>query len=188
VSRFDEDGEGGMPWDLWETVVSNALGGRRGQEALAAMEAALLALPEPKLIEGRLAAAGQVCAVGALVAHRRAQEQGVDIQTIIDAMGAGVRCWCGHGRDAHTDGQCGGISSYSKKPCGCEGYEPESDDTYETVQAGKAAGLSSTVAWHLSWLNDESLRGTPEQRYAQMLAWVRRAQGKEASRAARDES
>jgi hypothetical protein len=80
VSRFEYDGDGeGMPWPLWETTVSTALGGRRGQEALAAMEAALLALPECKLVEGHLAAEGGVCAVGAYVAHRRAEQEHVDI-------------------------------------------------------------------------------------------------------------
>lgn len=37
----------------------------------------------------------------------------------------------------------------------------------------------SDGAWHLAYLNDEQFAGaSPEQRYEQMLAWVRRAQGK----------
>lgn len=181
MTRFDNDGEEGMPWELWETVVSKALGGRKGQQALAAMEEALLALPEPRLIQSHLAYDGGVCAIGALVAHHRAKEQGVDLTEIIDAMGAGVSCWCGHGREKHSDASCSG-TLWQDRPCGCDGYEPDNDeDSYETVQAGRSAGLGSTVAWHLAYLNDEQFSGaSEEERFQKMLAFVRRAQGKEA--------
>lgn len=180
MSRFDNSDGEGMPWEIWEQVVSNALGGRKGQAALAGMEAALLALPEAKLIEGHLAAEGAVCAVGAFVAAQKAAEQKVDLAAIIDAMSAGVACYCGHTREKHTDGACQG-TGYQGKPCYCDGtYEPEEiEDSYETVEAGKAAGLPFAVAWHLAYLNDEQFSGlTPEKRYATMLGWVRRAQGK----------
>jgi hypothetical protein len=169
-----------MPWELWETVVSNALGGRKGQAQLAEMEAALLALPEPRLIEGHLAADGAVCAVGAFVAARRAADQGVDLAAVIEAMGATVPCYCGHTREEHTDGKCNG-KGYEGRPCYCDDeYEPEEDeDCWETVEAGRAAGLSHTVAWHLAYLNDEQFASaTPEQRYERMLAWVQRALGR----------
>lgn len=182
MSRFGENEEG-MPWELWETVVSNSLGGRKGQEALAAMETALLALPEPVLVHGHLALDGKVCAIGAFVAHHRAQEQGVDIATVIDAMGAGVQCWCGHGRDVHAEGKCAGTRSWDGKPCTCDEYDPSGNESdYETVLAGKTAGLSHTIAWHLAYLNDEQFdAGTPAERYEKMLAWVQRAQGKTAA-------
>jgi hypothetical protein len=185
LTRFDYDGEEGMPWELWETVVSNALGGRRGQEALAAMEDALLALPEPKLVHGHLASDSAVCAVGALVAHRRAEREAVDVAAVIEAMSAGVKCWCGHGREAHAGGGCTAMrkpwGETEERPCSCEAYEPDTEDVYETVRAGEAEGLSHTVAWHLAYLNDETFGGaSPEERFNLMLAWVRRAQGKEA--------
>jgi hypothetical protein len=181
MSRFDFDYDGeGLPWGLWETVVSNALGGRRGQAALAEMEAALVALPERKLVHGRLAVDGAVCAVGAFVAHRRAERESMDLQAVIDAMAAGVQCWCGHGRDTHTEGLCGG-THWGNHPCSCQHYEPDySEDATETADAGAREGLAYTVAWHLAYLNDEKFRdATPEQRYEQMLGWVRRALGKE---------
>lgn len=184
MSRFSEDAEDGVPWDLWETIVSNALGGRKGQRALADMEVALLALPERKLISGHLAAEGAVCAVGALVAHRRAATEEVDLATIIDVMGAGVRCWCGHTRELHAEGPCSANSRYGgDKPCSCDAYEldEDSESSWETAEAGQKAGLSWSVSWHLAYLNDEAFSSaTPEERYELMLAWVRRAQGKEA--------
>jgi hypothetical protein len=51
MTRFYDSDEG-VPWPLWKSILSNALGGKRGQRALADMEAALLALPERKLIDG----------------------------------------------------------------------------------------------------------------------------------------
>ncbi len=180
MSRFDFDEGKGMPWELWDTVVSNSLGGRQGQAALAAMEQALVALPEHRLIRDHLAADGAVCAVGALVAHKRAQSQGADIATVVEAMSAGARCWCGHARDKHADGACTD-KGWQDKPCDCDNYEldEDADGIYETVDSGQRAGLGRAVAWHLAFLNDEQFASsTPEQRYDKMLAWVRRAQGK----------
>lgn len=182
MSRFSDGDEESIPWDLWETIVSNALGGRRGQHALADLESALLALPEQKLISGHLAAEGSVCAVGALVAAKRAEQQGVDLPAIIEAMGAGVQCWCRHARDQHATGPCSGTNRYDGKPCSCDAYEldEDSESAWDTAAAGRDVGLAWTVAWHLAYLNDEQFSSaTPEERFQKMLAWVRRAQGKE---------
>lgn len=44
---------------------------------------------------------------------------------------------------------------------------------YETVEAGRAAGLTRYVAWTLGDLNDETLRTcTPEERWERVVAWV----------------
>lgn len=180
MSRFDYDGdgEGGMPWQLWEATLSRALGGRRGQETLAQMETALLGLPKPRLIEGRLAGDGGVCAVGAYVAQQRARELGVDMAAAIEAISVDSVCWCDHGRDLHDDESCRGVWT-NGRPCGCSGFRPESEDASETADAGLAAGLGFSIAWHLAYLNDEEFgAATPEQRYELMLGWVRRAQGK----------
>lgn len=180
MSRFDDDGDGeGMPWELWQTVVSNALGGKRGQAALAELEEALLALPEPKLIEGHLAADGAVCAVGAYVAHRQARERGVPIATVIAEVEE-TECWCGHERDAHGP-TCSGIREWNGKPCTCTEFDADDGEgIYDTTHAGQQAGLPHTISWHLAYLNDETFGCmTPEQRYEKVLAWTRRALGKE---------
>lgn len=183
MSRFDYDGNGeGISWEMWERVVSNALGGKRGQQALAEMEDALVALPQPRLIHGHLAAHGAVCAVGALIAHKKAKAEGIDIAAVIDAMNTGITCWCGHGEDAHgAEVGCTRPHRFKEgERCGCKVYEVDPEDAVETAEAGQKVGLTFTVAWHLAWLNDDQFRSaTPEDRYTQMLAWVRRAQGKE---------
>ena len=181
MSRFDYDDGEGMPWGLWKSAISNALAGRRGQKALADMEEALLALPKPSLIEGYLVHDGQVCAVGALVAHQQAKEQGIDIAAVIEAMDTGLACGCGHNRAAHRDDGCIGKSDWRPRgACSCTGYEPDFEDPEQTAQAGERVGLRYSVAWHLAWLNDEEFRDlSPEERFIRMLAWVRRAQGKD---------
>lgn len=155
MSRFgyldcDYD-ENTITWEMWNHTVSLALGSSRGQAALAEMEEALRALPEPRLIEGVLAKDDGVCAMGALVAHKKAKAEGLEMAEAIGVLSAEV------------------------KPL-LEDYEY---DPTMTADAGTNVGLSFSVAWHLAYLNDEKFRdATPGERYRLMLMWVRRAQGK----------
>lgn len=90
MSRFEYlDDEDGLPWGMWEAIVSRALGGQRGQRALAEMEEALLALPEQKLIEGALANDEGVCGIGALIAHKRAKRDGIEMAAAMADMPRG---------------------------------------------------------------------------------------------------
>lgn len=55
---------------LWQGNCQRSLKGRAGQDVLRRLEAALLALPEKKLIAGELVDdEGAVCAIGALAKH-----------------------------------------------------------------------------------------------------------------------
>lgn len=73
MSRFDDDYEEDFPNQaaLWRANVERAIKGKRGQAFLKELEEALLALPEKKLIEGRVCEMGKVCAMGALALKRR---------------------------------------------------------------------------------------------------------------------
>lgn len=153
MSRFDLDNDDGIAWGMWENIVSRALGGPRGQAALAELESALVALPAPRLIEGHLAAHrpgrpdNDVCAVGAYVAARRAADRGVGLADAIAEL--------------------------------ADEGDPDYEDANATADAGHSAGLAMSVAWHLAYLNDETFEGlTPEDRYQRVLTWVRRAQGR----------
>lgn len=60
---YDEDGKGG----LWRGAVASSIRGKRGQQALKEIAAALDALPEKELIDESLVTAeGQFCTLGAL--------------------------------------------------------------------------------------------------------------------------
>lgn len=188
MSRFDWDGDGpeyNNAGDLWWANIERALSGRRGQSALADLEEALLALPEPVLIEGHLAEAGQVCAVGALIAHKRVLK-GDKLADVLAELEGNASCTCGHGRESHEHGtgSCSAQRSYSDNSCWCEGWDRETDEDeygsgYVTANAGVSVGLTYALAWRLAYLNDEDCAGlAPPERYQRVLAWVRKAQGK----------
>lgn len=147
MSRFSESAEWDDPLEMgramrnWQVCVTS----KRGQAALRRLEAALLALPRPRLIEGHLATAeGDVCAVGAYVAFRDGPEQ----------MGEHIEELATY--DAAVE-------------------ESGDDLAGVTISEGQGAGLTATLACRLADFNDESCYGdTPERRYERMLAWVRR--------------
>jgi hypothetical protein len=64
--RFSEDEDYQNAAILWEANQERSLKSRKGQAALRRLEAALLALPEPKLIADAIEADGMVCGLGAL--------------------------------------------------------------------------------------------------------------------------
>jgi len=78
--EYNEDG----PHIFWGGWAKRALGGKRGQAALAEIEQALLALPHHRLIANHWAANGEVCLLGALHAYRTHGETGESLQSIID--------------------------------------------------------------------------------------------------------
>ena len=73
MSRFDFDNDDWTLSDeaLWMANIERAIHGKRGQKALRALEQALLALPEKRLIAGALLDEnGEVCPLGALWRQR----------------------------------------------------------------------------------------------------------------------
>jgi hypothetical protein len=147
MSRFGDDNEEGLPWELWQNVMSRVLIGKKAQTALAEIEEALLALPDRRIIRDHLAADGSVCAVGLYCAKRRADQKGIDLTAAIAEM-----------QDER------------------DGYE----SSYDTMLAGRDAGMDANLAWHLGFLNDEEWHSmTPEQRYERLLSFVQNALGRE---------
>lgn len=75
MSRFgydDYDPEFPNQGELWWANIYRHIGGKKGQEALREIRATLLAMPEKRLIRGRLAdEQGGVCLVGAVAVARR---------------------------------------------------------------------------------------------------------------------
>lgn len=67
-------------WDLirWRGAVASAIRGKRGQQMLREMAAALDAMPEKRLIAERLEAEGEVCAMGCLGKARAIDMSGID--------------------------------------------------------------------------------------------------------------
>ncbi len=84
---WDEDDGDGLPYELWAHATMLALRGKRGRGWLRELEAALLALPEKKLLSRRIAdEQGNVCAIGALYRHRKLAEGQTPEQIMSDLV------------------------------------------------------------------------------------------------------
>jgi len=151
MSRFsdcDYDGEG-IPPQLWWRAVLNTLRGRRGQAVLWELKEALLSLPQPRLITGAVVREGEVCALGALAAHRLTKGP------------------------ISTKGYLGRATVRTLKELEDE-LGSSLEDELGTVEFGQAMGLVRALAWAISYENDEGTwkEETPEERYRRVLAWV----------------
>lgn len=95
MSRFGYEGDEDYnnQWFLWQHNLVRHMSGPLGQKDLLDLHAALLALPERKLIHGRIAdEQGHVCAVGALALKRRT-EAGESREKVIADMAEIEDCY-----------------------------------------------------------------------------------------------
>ncbi len=189
----DEDYPG--QFDLWRSNVERSLAGREGQQALRDLEAAMLALPEPRLIGRRLVKGDDVCANGALVAYRRAargqSREAVLAQMREETAFACDTCW--HVKAVHglTCAGCDDRIALFRvegprypgqvEPTPCTGYvthadEYDDDDDDGTEAIATKEGVPRLVAWAIVEQNDDLggwRKETDEERYTRVLAWVR---------------
>jgi hypothetical protein len=172
MSRFDDydydEPEYPNSGELWAANVQRALSGKRGKKALAEMREALRALPEKRLIEGAL------CTVGGVDARATSTDPygyyRTELEEKIKADGEGV---CAIGAylwyrkvKAGTDPQ----AAFEALPTY---LDTEGEGGWQTAQAGKAAGLTFTLAWTLAQRNDMTFGSmTPEQRYEAFMKWL----------------
>lgn len=158
MSRFNSDEyDPDFPnqGDLWEANWRRHKEGARGQKALRDLRDALVALPEKRLIEQRLAdESGCVCTVGALALHRRIS-QGESRDSVLSDLAAKIV----------PDERWGEIDAWTAEEL--------------TMEVGMASGLKRVMAVNLSYQNDlDEGSETPEQRYERVLAWVESGLGK----------
>jgi hypothetical protein len=144
MARRDADDDE-IPYGLWVGAVDRATYSRRGQQALRDLEQALLAIPDKRLAYEHIAHEGQVCAVGAYLAWQQQQAApDKDRAAIVKELEA-------------------------------EHYD-EDESLRWTARAGQEAGLAWSLAWDIASTNDYHFgrAHTPEQRWEDMLAWVRK--------------
>lgn len=156
MSRY-QDGDGDSDWntvELWQHNLELALSGKRGKQALADLKAALEALPEKRLIERAL------CTVGGV--EKRPEIANLEQPEGVCAVGAYV-WWqkVKQGKDP--------LQAFEE----LDTLPDEDGDIWDTVEAGKSAGLTRVLAWELAYTNDETYGGlTPEERYARFVGWI----------------
>lgn len=76
-SAYSEDMDNNWEMIMWRGAVASAIRGKRGQDFLRKLLAALNALPDKRLIEGELEADGEVCAIGSV-----GRMQGIDMSLL----------------------------------------------------------------------------------------------------------
>jgi len=162
--RFDSDYDEQFPgqWWLWEANLQRNFSGKAGQRSLRELRDALLALPEKKLIETRLADEhGHVCALGALAVQQRVA-RGEPRDKVLAAMAA----------ESAAD----------------DGYVDTWEAEQQTLAEAKACGVKVPMAVTVAWENDfgPSSKETPEERYVRVLAWVEKRIAPSAGRAGKD--
>lgn len=169
MSRFEDyDYEEWFPnqGELWRANVQRALAGKRGKKALSEMREALLALPEKRLI------AGALCTVGGV--EQRADVGGhwyrEDLAYKVEKEGEGV---CAIGAYLWFKKVKAGVdpqAAFDELPTL---LDSEGEGDIATADAGRAAGLTFTLAWTLASRNDSAFDDlTPEQRYDAFMEWL----------------
>lgn len=148
-------------WAFWERRRQQVLSSRAGYKALSDLRAALLALPEKRLIARALSTVGKESALE--------NDRWGEARELLTEQGEGV---CA----------VGAYAWYQRVKAGADPREamaalpllPDYDsNAWETVLAGRDAGLQETLAWIVVDANDEQFAGlTPEERYEAVLRWI----------------
>lgn len=151
MSRVEYGEEEDFPGQaaLQQKNLERLLAGKRGQVVLRELEAALLAVPDRKLIANHGAKDGQVCVVAALAVHLKVT-LGQAREQVLRELEEEERQYLG------------------------DDYEEGWGDDQWTVDLGESIGIPHSLAWRLVALNDVDLDYcTPEQRYEKVLKWTR---------------
>ena len=143
-------------YELWQANCRRSLRSRAGQRELRELEAALLALPEKRLIHGALQdGTGGMCAIAAY-----GQRKGVDLSTF----------------DPEYDSDDVGIAGGMPKLVAWKVVERNDvllDDYYVTAEGP----TKPEPGWYREHYENRGVHQrmtyTPEERYQKVLAWVR---------------
>lgn len=152
--EYSDDEEFTGQFELWQANCDRSVAGIKGQEALRALEHALVTMPVPRLVANTLAnaATGEVCAFGALVVAIRVH-RGEDRGTVVGEM-------AGHDPDDPD------VTERVARSVGVPHLVAwelvhQNDMNFETRPVYELDGTRRFVDV------------TPEERHAGILAWVR---------------
>lgn len=128
---------------MWCRTIENAIKGRRGQDLLRDLRAALLAQPTRELIDGFILEPGtrQTCAIGELAVYRHVM--------------------AGSTRDE-------ALSALERWTMDAERYD---EGDLDTLEMGAALGMVNAMAIEVSYTNDDYTE-TPHERWQRMLHWT----------------
>lgn len=150
INYIDEEDRPGQ-FALWDANCRRSIKGRVGQRELRELEAALLALPEKRLIHGSLKDdEGGVCAIGCYAKHK-----GIDLSKF----------------DPEDESDAVGVAAGMPRLVAWT-VVALNDMTLDTVWELAHGPLQR---WEASYMGGIPLirKMTPEERYEKVLAWVR---------------
>lgn len=153
--RINEEEDHPNQGALWEANMERSLKGRKGQVALRELEAALLALPDERLIANdTVDTQGAVCSIAALAKYR-----GYEGSLELPQMAGLDDDWENESGDKFFDE-----------------YEYEEAVENAMMKVAGDLGVPRMVAFAIIYENDDCAwrDPTPEQRYEHMLKWTRR--------------
>lgn len=164
---YSEEEDFAGQFELWQANCQRSLNGKKGQAALRELEAALLALPEKRLIANKMIDAdGEVCAIGALAKHK-GRDLVAETREQLSAIGI-----------EHFDDEIDGDGEMEE--IGVELGMPRLVAWKVVCQNDiEIDGYYVTLPGPYRWFQEQQqLRAyvpvTPEIRYDKMLAWVQR--------------
>jgi hypothetical protein len=149
VTSWEDDEPYPNATALFQSSVTNAILGKRGQALLLELEQALLAMPKKRLESNIVCRSGDVCMLGALKVHRDVMK-GAKREAVLVGLQAVAEKW-------------GQFAS---------GMDYEDDDQTKELLQNLLGIKSNTLIWQLIYENDECNARTPEDRYQRMLKWV----------------
>lgn len=152
INWSDEEDQPGQ-FALWEANCQRSIRGRKGQAELRELEAALLALPEKRLIRDALVDdQGGVCAIGCYAQHK-----GLDLSTF----------------DPEDESDEVGVAAGMPRLVAWSivALNDVTLDTVWEVAEGPVQRGYGSYKGGIPLVRDM----TPEERYEKVLAWVRRA-------------
>ena len=154
---------------LREQTVRNALKGRRGQKLLRELEQALLAMPTKRIITHQLVTQdGDRCLVGQYATWKLQVVGMSEEEALQEVRRRAYRKLYGSKGDIPADLTLHEYDDYK----------------HVTAEMAQDLGVVECLSWELQWQNDEGVGAygagkawryvkTPEQRWEEMLAWVR---------------
>lgn len=155
INYTDEEDHPGQ-FALWDANCSRSIKGKAGQRELRELEAALLALPNKRLVSGALSTDdGDVCAIGAYAKHKGVNLADYDPEHESDEVGVDA------GMPRLVAWQVVALNDITL------------DTVWEVAHGPVRLGHGQYKAG-IPYVRDM----TPEERYEKVLAWTRKQLGK----------
>lgn len=152
---YEDDGDDPLAYGRWRAQVKSAIKGKRGQALLRDMLAALDAMPDKRLIAGKLIFDGT--------------PEFDDPRETEDVIVGGDQLVTGTGRTVCVGDVCA-LGALGR----ARGMDMSKMNQFEAEFVADAFGVAHQLAREIIWMNDDAgpHNETPEQIFTRVRAWV----------------